>query len=112
MVLGKEDHDPYLSILSVDVFEQINMDECVDLYVVCFVLFYVCVSVCRGCVAKSDKYGGRESSMRCNFRKHVQIEKAPANQENIFISLTAGAANAHNQIKNFICSVFLFLVVL
>ncbi len=54
MVLGKEDHDPYLSILSVDVFEQINMDECVDLYVVCFVLFYVCVSVCRGCVAKSD----------------------------------------------------------
>ncbi len=31
--------------------------------------------------------------MRCNFRKHMQIEKAPANQENIFISLTAGAAN-------------------
>ncbi len=32
-----------------------------------------------------------ESSTRCNFRKHMQIEKAPANQENIFISLTAGA---------------------
>ncbi len=29
-----------------------------------------------------------ESSTRCNFRKHMQIEKAPANQENIFISLT------------------------
>ncbi len=24
-------------------------------------------------------YGGRESSMRCNFRKHMQIKKAPAN---------------------------------
>ncbi len=44
-------------------------------------------------------YGGRESSTRCNFRKHMQIEKAPANQENIFISLTAGAANAHNTTK-------------
>ncbi len=38
-------------------------------------------------------YSDRESSMRCNFRKHIQIEKAPPNQENIFISLTAGAAN-------------------
>ncbi len=27
--------------------------------------------------------------MRCNFRKHMQIEKAPAYQENIFISLPA-----------------------
>ncbi len=45
-------------------------------------------------------YGGWESSMRSNFRKHMQIEKAPANQENFFINLTAGAANAHNtQIK-------------
>ncbi len=35
--------------------------------------------------------------MRCNSRKHMQIEKAPANQENI--SLTAGAANAHNTTK-------------
>ncbi len=41
-------------------------------------------------------YGGRESSMRCNFRKHMQIEKARANQENMFISLTADGANAHN----------------
>ncbi len=38
-------------------------------------------------------YGSRESSTRCNFRKHMQREKAPANQENIFINLTAGAAN-------------------
>ncbi len=37
--------------------------------------------------------------MRCNFRKHMQIEKAPANQENIFINLTEGAANAHNTNK-------------
>ncbi len=29
----------------------------------------------------------------------MQIEKAPANQENIFISLTAGGANAHNTTK-------------
>ncbi len=29
----------------------------------------------------------------------MQIEKAPANQENIFISLTAGAANAHKTNK-------------
>ncbi len=41
-----------------------------------------------------NRYGGRESSMRCNFIKHMQIEKAPSNQENSFISLTADAANA------------------
>ncbi len=44
-------------------------------------------------------YGGRESSTRCNFRKHMQIEKAPANQENIFIILTADGANGHNTNK-------------
>ncbi len=44
-------------------------------------------------------YGGQESSMHCNFRKHMQIEKSPANQENIFISLTADGANAHNKNK-------------
>ncbi len=49
--------------------------------------------------AKTLKYGGRESSTHCNFRKHMQIEKAPANQENIFISLTADSANAHNTNK-------------
>ncbi len=50
----------------------------------------------------------------------MQIEKAPANQENIFISLTADGENAHKQIKkhtanahkhnqiNTIFSVFLF----
>ncbi len=37
--------------------------------------------------------------MRCNFRKHMQIEIAAANQENIFINLKAGAANAHNTTK-------------
>ncbi len=33
-------------------------------------------------------YGGWESSTRCNFRKNMQIEKAPANKKNIFIKLT------------------------
>ncbi len=47
------------------------------------------------CELKWGFYGGQESSMHCNFRKHMQIEKAPANQENIF-NKTAGAANAHN----------------
>ncbi len=28
--------------------------------------------------------------------EHMQIEKAPANQENIFINVTADAANTHN----------------
>ncbi len=45
-----------------------------------------------------QNYGGRESSMHCYFIKHVQTEKAPANQENVFISLTAGGAKAHNTI--------------
>ncbi len=49
---------------------------------------------------KADKiYGGREISTRCSFRKHMQIEKAPANQENIFISLTAGGEDDHNTNK-------------
>jgi len=54
-----------------------------------------------------------ESSTRCNFRKHMQIEKAPANQENIFITLTADGAKCsqHKQI-HFICSSVSFLVVL
>ncbi len=43
-------------------------------------------------------YGGRERSARCNFRKHMQIEKAPANQENIFIILTADGTNPHKYI--------------
>ncbi len=34
----------------------------------------------------------------CNFRKNMQMEKAPANQENIFI-LTADGANVHNTNK-------------
>ncbi len=58
----------------------------------------------------AQKYGGRESSMRCNFRKHMQIEKAPANQENIFINLTAGAANAHNTDKQIILFAACFFV--
>ncbi len=40
-----------------------------------------------------------ESSTRCNFRKHMQIETAPANQENIFIILTADGENAHDTNK-------------
>ncbi len=48
---------------------------------------------------QDNSYGGRESSTRCDFRKHMQIEKAPANQENIFISLTADGENAHNTNK-------------
>ncbi len=72
-----------------------------------------------------NKYGGRESSTHCNFRKptyvyvmrpgcrkHMQIEKAAANQENIFISLTTRAANAHNQIKKHTANKILCLVVL
>ncbi len=51
------------------------------------------------CLFVFPLYGGRESSTRCNFRKHMQIEKAPANKENIFISLTADGANAHNTNK-------------
>jgi len=42
-------------------------------------------------------YGGRENLTRCNFRKLMQTEKTPANQENNFINLTAGAANAHKK---------------
>ncbi len=48
---------------------------------------------------ESVRYGGRESSTRCNFRKYMQIEKAPANKENIFIILTVDGANAHNTTK-------------
>ncbi len=44
------------------------------------------------------KYGGWESSTRCNFRKHMQIEKAPANQENIFINRCCKCSQ-RNQIK-------------
>ncbi len=40
-----------------------------------------------------------ESSTRCNFRKHMQIETAPANQENVFIILTADGENAHDTNK-------------
>ncbi len=44
-------------------------------------------------VVLARTYGGRESSTHCNSRKHMQIEKAPANQENIFINLTAVCFN-------------------
>ncbi len=46
-----------------------------------------------------QNYGGRESSTRCNFRKHMHIEKARANQELFFIILTADGANANNTNK-------------
>ncbi len=39
------------------------------------------------------------SQLHFLVRKHMQIEKARANQENIFISLTADGANAHNTNK-------------
>ncbi len=60
-------------------------------------------------VYNSGIYGGRENSTRCNFRKHMQIEKSPADQENIFISLTAGGANAHNTTKYILFAVRFFL---
>ncbi len=53
-----------------------------------------------------------ERAQRAATSENMQTDKAPANQENIFIDLTAGVANAHNQIKTFICSSFPFLVVL
>ncbi len=46
-----------------------------------------------------QNYGDQESSTRCNFRKHMQIEKAPANPKKKFIILTADGANAHNTNK-------------
>ncbi len=60
---------------------------------------------------RSQLYSGRESSTRCNFRKHMQIEKAPANQENIFIIFTADGANAHNTTKYILFALFVFFIV-
>ncbi len=40
-----------------------------------------------------------ERAQRAATSENMQIEKAPANQENIFISLTADGANAHNTNK-------------
>ncbi len=57
------------------------------------------LNICTQKIQNVHLYGGRESSMRCNFRKHMQIEKAPANQEKIFFSLTADGENAHNTNK-------------
>ncbi len=37
-----------------------------------------------------------ERAQRAATSENMQKEKAPANQENIFISLTAGGANAHD----------------
>ncbi len=72
---------------------------------------------------RCEIYGGRESSTRRNFRKHMQIEKAPANLENRLLQVlqmlttqtnkeTRCKCSQHNQIKYFICSAFLCLVVL
>ncbi len=70
-------------------------------------------------------YGGRESSTHCNFRNNMQIEKAPANQENISLTthtqqmLTTqpnkemySNCSQRNQINNCICSALIFLVAL
>ncbi len=40
-----------------------------------------------------------ERAQRTATSENMQIENATANQENIFISLTAGAANTHNANK-------------
>jgi len=37
-----------------------------------------------------------ERAQRAATSENIQIEKAPANQEHIFISLTADGENAHN----------------
>ncbi len=57
-----------------------------DVFLICWCLFYLHVfsEVAAHCVLSG-------TVVWCNFRKHRQIEKAPANQENNFINLTAGA---------------------
>ncbi len=40
-----------------------------------------------------------EKAQRAATSENMQIEKARANQENIFISLTADSENAHNTNK-------------
>ncbi len=42
-------------------------------------------------------YGVERTQHAATSEKHSR--KAPANQENVFINLTAGAANAHNTNK-------------
>ncbi len=44
-------------------------------------------------ISLSVQYGVRESSTRCNFRKHMQIKKTLRQFDN------AHAANAHNTTK-------------
>lgn len=39
----------------------------------------------------ADQYVGRGSSAHCNLIKHMQIDKAPANSESIFIYMTTCA---------------------
>ncbi len=69
------------------------------LNVVGYMYAYSTPSALKNNVQKISGLVGRESSTHCNFRKHMQIEKAPKKQENIFVSLTADGANAHNTNK-------------
>ena len=42
-----------------------------------------------------QNYGGPESSTHCNLRKHMQVDKTQAKQENIFINLTTQHNTLH-----------------
>ncbi len=60
------------------------------------------VEGCHG-ITDKDRVLQQQTEVRwpreLNFKKHMQTENAPANQENIFINLTADASNAHNTTK-------------
>ncbi len=72
-----------------------------------FMWFALCSSmyVSVFVVAKSDKYGGRESSTRCNFRKHMQIEM-------LQMLTTQPNKETHCKYSLILFAAFLFLVVL
>ena len=44
-------------------------------------------------------YGGRHVQTPCNLRKHMQIDKTQANQENLFINLTTHAQHSANALQ-------------
>ncbi len=55
----------------------------------------------------NSMYGGRESSTRCSFRKHMQIEKAPATSSSIWQQVLQMLTT---QPKNFIVAARLFVL--
>ncbi len=61
-----------------------------------FIISYLCISSFCGWIL-----GGADCKhfLMCNFRKYMQIEKSPANQEKIFIILTADGTNVLNTNK-------------